>query len=167
MAAPAKLYGVLDCARAPQMYEHVARLSPESAQCLFEGRLDEQVRRASPHLVELPSTDPLSKAWRSAGWGQAWGLLLSSSATLPVVRRRLRRFTMAKLPDGSGPVLFRFWDPRVFRGYMPLVEPEDAAAWFVDIDRYIVETEDGVGSLRFSLKGGRMAIEAGPRIAAG
>jgi hypothetical protein len=167
MAAAAKLYGVLDCARAPEMYEHVARLSPESAQCLFEGRLDEAVRRASPHLVELPPADPLSKAWRSVGWGQAWGLLLSSSAALPTVRRRLRHFTMAKLPDGSGPVLFRFWDPRVFRSYMPLVEAEDAAAWFVDIDRYIVEAEDGVGSLRFTLKSGRVAMETGPRITAG
>lgn len=163
MTAPTKLYGILDCARAPDMYEHVARLTPESADCLFAGRLDEQMRRASPHIVELAPADPLSRQWRTQGWGQSWGLLLSSSASLPVVRRRLRHFTMAKLPDGSGPVLFRFWDPRVFRAFMPHVEPASASDWFVDIGRYIVESEDGAGSLRYSLKNGQIAVETGPR----
>jgi len=163
MAEAPKLYGVIDCARAPAMYDHVARLTPEAADCLFAGRLDERVRRASPHLVELAPADPLSKQWRTTGWGQSWGLLLTSSASLPTVRRRLRHFTMAKLPDGSGPVLFRFWDPRVFRAYFPLVEAAAAGEWFTDIDRYIVETEDGAGSLRFRLNGDQIAVESGPR----
>lgn len=166
MAQPARLYGVLDLARAPDLYEHVARLSPGGAACLFEGRLDEAVVRASPHLVELAPDDPLSRLWRAEGWGEAWGLLLSSAAPLMTVRRRLRHFTQARLPDGTGPVLFRFWDPRVFRVYMPLVEPPDLAAWFTDIDRYIVESEDGAGSLRFALAQGALRVESGPRPAA-
>ena len=162
MSTAPKLYGVLDCSRAPELYEHVGRLSPESADCLFAGRIAEEVRAVSPHVVELAPTDPLSRLWRTRGWGQAWGILFSSRANLPTVRRRLRHFTQAKLPGGTGPVLFRFWDPRVFRVYMPLVEPADVAAWFKDIDRYIVETEDGKGSLRYAMKGGALVSDAGP-----
>lgn len=162
MAAASQLYGVLDCARAPQMFEQVSRLGPDGADCLFAGRLDPFVKRASPFLVELSPSDPLSKAWRGEGWGQAWGILMSSPLNLPDLRRRLRHLTTVKLPDGSGPVLFRFWDPRVFRTYMPLVEPGDLREWFDGVDRYIVETPDGAGSIRYSLRGGALSVENGP-----
>ena len=160
--AAAKFYGVLDLARAPHLYEHVARLEPEAAECLFAGRLAPEVRRASPFLVELEPADPLSKLWRGQGWGGAWGILLSSRQGLPVVRRRLRHFTMAKLPDGSGPMLFRFWDPRVLRTYLPLAEHNALADWFKDIDLYILETEDGKGSIRYSFKNGNLVSTVGP-----
>ncbi len=162
-----RLYGVLDCAVDPRLHEQAARLAPDCAACLYMGKLDPQVAAVSPWLVELAPSDPLSRRWRGEGWGKNWGLLLSSQADLPTVRRRLRHFTMAKLPDGSGPVLFRFWDPRVFRVYMPLVEPEGLGEWFKDIDSYVVETEDGQGSIRYALKGGALAIDQGPRPAAG
>ena len=162
----ARLYGVLDCSRAPDLHEHAWRLEPESAGCLFEGRLDQGVRQVSPYLVELAPSDPLSTLWRTRGWGQAWGILISSRAALPALRRRLRHFTQVRLADGSGPVLFRFWDPRVFRSYMPAVPQQDLAGWFQDVDRYIVENPDGSGSIRYSLRGGALAAEPGPRPAA-
>ncbi len=158
-----RLYGVLDCAVEPQLYEHAARLEPQSSACLFEGRLHAQVRAASPYLVELATDDPLSRLWRGEGWGRSWGMLVSSTADLSTVRRRLRHFTQARLPRGEGPVLFRFWDPRVFRVYLPLVEPDMLGEWFKDIDRYIVETEDGQGSLRYTLERGGLKIDPGPR----
>ena len=164
--SPPALYAILDLAADSALHAHVQRLEPQSCACLFEGKLDPAVKAASPHVVELTPDDPLSRLWRGKGWGQSWGLLLSSTASLPVVRRRLRHFTLARLPDGVGPVLFRFWDPRVFRTWMPLVEPQDLGGWFTDIDGYIVETEDGAGSLRYSLNGGRLSIDTLPRPAA-
>ena len=162
MAQQARLYGVLDCARDASLYEHAARLAPESSECLFAGKLAEPVLRASPFLVELSPSDPLSRLWRTQGWGRAWGVLISSRATLPVLRRQLRRFTQVKLPDGAGPVLFRYWDPRVFRVFLPTVAPGEIAPWFADADRYIVETEDGKGSIRYALQGGHLSVETGP-----
>ena len=160
------LYGILDCAVDPSLYDQIDALPSGRSACLFEGNLAPKVRAASPHLIELSATDPLSKLWRSQGWGKNWGILLTSEEPLMTVRRRLRHFTQVKLPDGAGPVMFRFWDPRVFRVYMPKVDAADAPAWFSDIDRYIVETEDGKGSLRFSLNGERVAIQPGPPPAA-
>lgn len=158
----ANVYGVLDCAVDPQLHEHAERLQPHFSECLFAGRLNPQLLQVSPYVVELAPSDPLSKLWRSQGWGKNWGILIASSESLPYVRRRLRHFTQAKLPSGEGPVLFRFWDPRVFRIYMPLVEPDQLAPWFQGIERYIVETEDGAGSLRYSLSGGKLSVQQGP-----
>ena len=53
-------------------------------------------------------------------------------------------------------------ETRVFRVYMPLVEPGDVGAWFKEVDRYVVETEDGKGSLRFALQGGALTTDTGP-----
>lgn len=146
----------------PQLHEHAARLQPHSSECLFAGRLNPQLVKVSPHVVELAPSDPLSKMWRSQGWGKNWGILIVSAENLGYVRRRLRHFTQAKLPSGEGPVLFRFWDPRVFRIYMPLVEPDQLAPWFHGIERYIVESEDGTGSLRYSLSSGKLSVQQGP-----
>lgn len=155
------LYGVLDCAIDPALYAHIERLEPDQAVCLFE-RVPIQVKRASPHLVELAPTDPLSRLWRTQGWRGNWGVLLSSRRDLTATKLRLKHFTQVRLPDGSGPVLFRFWDPRVLRTYLPLVEGPDVAGWFKDIDRWIVPTEDAQGSLRMTAVNGAVVVEAGP-----
>ncbi len=160
MTAP--LYGVLDLARAPHLYDHVERLAPMEAQCLFEGRLDPKVIRHCQHLVRLAPNDPLTRLWWTQGWGDNWGMVISSSSDLRTVRRRLRHFTQAKLPSGEGPVLFRFWDPRVFRVYMPEVEAPALADWFKHIDRYVVATEDGKGSIQYFLKDGALSVAEGP-----
>ena len=153
------LYGILDLARAPELYPHVERLAPAGAACLFEGRLAPALLRASPHLVELARGDPLTTLWQQTGWGKAWGVLLRSGEGLAVVRRRLRHFTQARLPNGRGPLLFRFWDPRVFRVYLPLVEPAELPPWFKGIDHYIAETEDGAGAIHYALQGGALATQ--------
>ena len=158
----ARLYGVLDLARAPELYDHVRRLAPMQAQCLYQGKLNPEVARHCAHLVELGPADPLTQLWSRQGWGQAWGMWLESRAEFRSVWRRLRHFTQAILPDGSGPVLFRFWDPRVLRVYMPLVEAEQLPDWFKDIDAYMLETEDGQGALRWTLKGAALKTDAGP-----
>jgi hypothetical protein len=156
-----KLYGVLDCAVDPALHAHAERLEPDDAACLFEG-VAPTVKRVSPFLVELAPADPLSRAWRTTGWGRNWGVLLSSRADLKTVKLRLKRFTQARLPDGSGPVLFRFWDPRVLRAYLPRLAPPETAGWFTDVDRWIVETEGGAGSIRYTRRGDAVVAEAGP-----
>lgn len=156
-------YAVLDPAREPALYEHIARLEPGAAACLFEGRLAPELKQVSPHLVELAPNDPLAAAWRREGWGKSWGIQLDSAKPLGFVRRRLRHFTQARLPDGEGPVLFRFWDPRVFRVYLPLVEPAELPAWFEGIECYRCEGEDS-SILEFRLAGTTLQTSVSPRL---
>jgi hypothetical protein len=117
--------------------------------------------------VELDREDPLTRLWLGVGWGRSWGILIDSPAPLATVRRRMRHFTLARLPDGTGPVMFRFWDPRVFRTYLPLAEPTDLTEWFKDIDRFLVESEDGGGSLVFGLRNGALQQSGAARPLAG
>jgi hypothetical protein len=77
------------------------------------------------------------------GWGQAWGILLRSPLELDPLRRHLRKFLLAQLPDGEA-VFFRFYDPRVWRTYWPSCTPEEQAKWLEGIDEFIAEPAPAV-----------------------
>lgn len=142
------LYGIVDGARDHRLHA-LATATSEHA-CLFAGKLEPSLERAAPFLVRLDSGSRLLAAWRSEGWGNAWGILCISSASLGELRRHFRRFLQARLPDGRT-VLFRFYDPRVFRAHLPACSTETLAAWFACVDEFRVEAEDGAGVQPFRL----------------
>ena len=152
------LFAIVDTARDKKLYDLVA--AEREQQCLFAGELDPVLARASPYLVRLGEEgSALMEAWRSEGWGQAWGMLLSSPRPFKEVRGHFRRFLQTRLPDGAL-VLFRFYDPRVWRTYLPTCEGEELAGWFAAVDEYRVETPAGDGAIRYYLEGGSLRTEA-------
>jgi Domain of unknown function (DUF4123) len=94
-----------------------------------------------PYIVRLQNDEPLAVAWREAGAGQSWGILLQSPQTLEQMRLHFKKFINAKLPDGTI-ALFRFYDPRVFRTYIRAATPEERAPWFKGVERYSVESAE-------------------------
>lgn len=133
-----KLYGILDSARDPKLYPLLIQ-SP-NYDCLFAGKLAESLKRAAPYLVELTDDTPLKHVWRTEGWGKAWGILVKSSLELKDLRRHLRKFLLAQLPSGET-MLFRFYDPRVWRTYWATLTPEEQADWLAGADEFIAEPE--------------------------
>lgn len=130
------LYGIVDTARDPRLHRLVTA-SPNHA-CLFEGEIAEPLDSAAPYLVEITDDTPLKAAWRGEGWGKAWGILVKSSLPLKELRRHLRKFLMAQLPDGQV-VFFRYYDPRVWRVYWPTCNDEERARWLEGVDEFVAE----------------------------
>jgi len=57
----------------------------------------------------------------------------------------LRLLTYAEMPDGEM-VLFRFYDPRALRTFMPVASDEQKGGMFGDVvDQFILENEAGDG----------------------
>jgi len=81
------------------------------------------------------------------------------------VRKHLRRFLTVELEGSSKPVLFRFYDPRVLRVFLPTCTPKEVLEFFGPIKRYVLEGEEpklilqyrsgasGLESARRSLEG--------------
>jgi hypothetical protein len=136
----AGLFGIVDTAREPRLYGLVTQ-SPNHL-CLFAGELAPALRQAAPYLVELTDETPLKAIWRDEGWGRAWGLLLRSSLDLKALRRHLRRFLLAQLPDGRT-ALFRFYDPRVWNTYWANCAPAERTPWLEGIDEFMAEPSSG------------------------
>ncbi len=136
-----QLYGVLDAARDERLLPAMQVWAPE-ARCLFEGALSDAVARAAPYVVPLPSSSPLLAWWREAGLGHAWGIALRSEGNLVTLRHHLRTLLRVQLPNGQI-ALFRFWDPRVLRPFLPSCKPAVLRRIFGPISCIYAEGEVG------------------------
>jgi hypothetical protein len=56
-------------------------------------------------------------------------------------------------------VLFRWWDPRVFRVYMPTCNEDDLKQWFANVDEFACENADGAGFTIYRHRDGILAEE--------
>jgi hypothetical protein len=151
-----KLYAVVDVARDRRIYELVHdALFP---MCLFRTEVVSPLGRSAPYLVPVEHAERLIESWRNFGCGESWGIFLSSSEQQARVRQRLRTCNEAKLPDGRV-VLFRWWDPRVFRVYLPTCDAGDLKQWFAAVDEYVCENEDGAGYTMYRHRDGALVQE--------
>jgi hypothetical protein len=73
------------------------------------------------------------------------------------VRRHFRNFLQAMLPNRRV-ALFRFYDPRVWRVYLPTCNADELARWFQMVEEFVAETPDGQGMIRYVLRDGKLAI---------
>jgi Domain of unknown function (DUF4123) len=131
-----KLYGIVDTARDKRLYPLIKQ-SPHYT-CLFLGDIPEPLDAAAPYLVEMTDDTPLKNIWRNEGWGKAWGILVRSSLDMKGLRRHLRKFLLAQMPDGEA-VFFRFYDPRVWRIYWPTCTHEEQVKWMRGVEEFVVE----------------------------
>jgi len=142
------IYAVLDGARnldtLPMLEE-----SDASFLCVYTGRLDPEVAVTAPYLVELREEDDMFDIIFDEGWGDSRGIFLVSDHRLRSVRRHLRSLSYAEMPDGEM-VLFRFYDPRALRTFMPVATDEQRQAMFAGVvDLFLLENEAGDGIIAY------------------
>jgi pSer/pThr/pTyr-binding forkhead associated (FHA) protein len=141
------LYAILDAARDIKILALLLQYKEEH-QSLYEGQDGAKLAQVAPYLVKLKKDSALLDTLVREGWGQSWGVYLTSSSEFANLRRHLRHFLEVKLPDGKQ-VYFRFYDPRVLRTYLPTCTPEETNQFFGPIKKYLVEDEKPVKLLQF------------------
>ena len=134
-------YAVLDGASIPALLPALQRWGPRS-QCLSGGALDPSEKRTAPYVVELAPDSPFTTWLTEEGWGAHWGIYLRSPADLRTLRKHLRTLLRARVPDGRE-LLFRFYDPRVLRVYLPTCNGAECAQVFGPIEWIGMEGEGG------------------------
>src|SRR5262245_43418146 len=89
------LFGLLDAGRDPEvltlLYSHDAR-----CRSLYQGESEATLGSAGPYLVELamPAAEELLTSLVRKGWGQSWGVYLSTPASFDEVRHHFRTLLM-------------------------------------------------------------------------
>jgi len=142
------VWTILDCARDRQVYATVLG-SHNNSSCLYSGDISLTLERCAPHLVQLEYDDThLTRQVLEGGWGQSWGIFLRCDASLERLRRHLRRFLLVKDPGGKR-MVFRYYDPRVLRVYLPTCFEDELDQVFGPIDRFWTEAEDPTTLLAF------------------
>lgn len=142
-------YAVLDGASIPTLLDLLDEYEPEYT-CLFSGKLDPEVEQTAPYLVHMQPDSEFSRYVLEHGWGHHWGIIATVPKDQPfiAVRKHFRTFLRVRGPEGN-PLLFRYYDPRVLRVFLPTCNEEESAVLFGPVTSYLMESEDPSRMLRF------------------
>lgn len=135
-ATPGSLWAVLDCARHRRIYRELM-VSRLDHQCLYSGDIPTELRVVAPHMVELSPRYQFTKTLLQQGWGRSWGVFLRLNDGTQL-RHHLRKLLTVRTEDGRK-LLFRFFDPRVLRAYLPTCTAAELRQVFGPVRMYFVE----------------------------
>jgi hypothetical protein len=110
-------------------------------QSLYIGTMASESAEQGPFLVRMLPQSPLLGAVIAEGWGDSWGVFVESAATFVALWRHFRKFILAEMPDGT-PALFRFYDPRVLRGFLPTCDREQLESIFALPISFLLEDSE-------------------------
>jgi len=151
------VFAALDGASAPDLLDRLYGLLPEF-ECLFRGELEPDIAQMAPYLVLLEPNSEFTRWVITHGWGQHWGVFAVSTADLRALRSHFR--TLLTVYDGTGrPMLFRYYDPRVLRTYLPTCNSGELSSLFGPVVNYIMEDADPWTLLKYGLDSGALSKE--------
>ena len=153
-------FAVLDGASIPDLLDKLDELQPEYV-CLRRGELKPDLAEVAPYLVRLEPGTEFTRWLLEQGWGNHWGIFALAAANLIEMRRHCRTLTMVYDPEGE-PLLFRYYDPRVLRIYLPTCNEEELRTMFGPVAAYLLEDEDPGTLLRYQVSGGKLVQQKKP-----
>jgi hypothetical protein len=145
-----QVYAVLDGARDKRIAPMI-RLSRLEYVCLYGGRLSPALEAAAPYLVHLTPNAEFFRHLIEDGWGRSWGIMtvVPPDVTIQQQRRHLRTLLRVQDPDGRV-LVFRFYDPRVLRTFLPTCSGDQAQEVFGPIPSIVAESHDGAAMMAYA-----------------
>jgi len=153
----AAVYAVLDGASIPKLVATLHEQKPEFC-CLYPGELKPDMAAVAPYLVRLEKGKEFTEQVLKDGWGAHWGVFVVSGGDLRALRDHFREFHKVELPDQRS-VIFRYYDPRVLRIFLPVCNELELTQFFGPVKRFVVEAEADNG-IQFSFTGQALKSEA-------
>jgi hypothetical protein len=123
--------------------------------CLYSGFLPPALEIAAPYLVQLEYQDKYTRRILERAWGNSWGIFLKCDLNLDQLRRHLRQFLVVRDPRGSR-LVFRYYDPRVLRVYLPTCLQEELRNVFGPIQVFWTEGHVPGDMLKFHFERGNL-----------
>lgn len=151
--AGTSVWAILDCARDERIFAAL-RNSRLDYRCLYSGRLPRELEVVAPHLVEVAPTHAFTPHLIEMGWGKSWGVFLRIKDPANL-RHHLRGFLRVRDESGRR-LIFRYYDPRVLRIYLPACRPDELRTVFGPIGSYLAEGESGESLIEFEFDGNRL-----------
>ncbi len=154
------VFVILDGASVPQLLAKLEIQRPDYF-CLYRGELTPDMAAVAPYLVELRPETPFTDWIIARGWGNHWGIFALSVADLRTMRAHLRTFLTVYDMEGK-PLLFRYYDPRVLRLYLPTCNAQELQVVFGPVESYLLEDEDSQTMLSFKFVEGLLQLKKLP-----
>jgi hypothetical protein len=136
------VWGVFDGAQDPRIATWI-RGGDVPWGCLYAGQIPAELVEVAPYLVRMDKGRETPLRLLQHGLGKSWGSYLSSGAPLADLRRHFRRYLRVSSEDQKRTLLFRFYDPRVLRLYLPTCTPRELTAFFGPAEAIVLERPGG------------------------
>ncbi|MDY6993387.1 MAG: DUF4123 domain-containing protein, partial [Pseudomonadota bacterium] len=108
---------------------------------LFEGNRAQGLAAWAPYLVQLPKSSALLESLVNEGWGQHWGVYLTSLAPFETVLTHVRQWLWVQTEAGQK-LFFRFYDPRTLRVFLLTLTVSEQQRFFGPVQRWLMEAEN-------------------------
>lgn len=148
---------ILDAARDTRIFPLLLECHLDYS-CLYSGTLPPLLSMAAPYLVHLEYEYRDTRRFLRNAWGNHWGILLDCYEGMKIVRRHLRELLIVRDPAGQQ-MLFRYYDPRVLRTYLPTCTSSELRTVFGPVQRFWLEDESANTLLAFDLVDGSLNTE--------
>jgi len=142
------LYCLLDPG-AHTMIPSLLAAASDAKESLYDGEADSMLARFAPYVIHLAPESDLLRALIENGWGQGWTCFFASEAPLEELGKHFRKFFMVQL-EGGKEVYFRFYDPRVLRGFLPAGSADELAAFFGPVQAWMIEAKNSAMMLKIT-----------------
>ena len=152
-------FAILDGARNELLLGALYADGAPRWRCLFQGELEPDMASVAPYLVELDPSSAFTRRLLAEGWGQNWGVFLTSQTPLPALWRHLRAQIQVYGPKLE-PLYFRYYDPRVLRSYLPTCAPKQLAEFFGPVGFFIAEGVDPARAHVWSFADGQLVAQS-------
>jgi hypothetical protein len=164
--APAseKLFAVLDGARDSRVFGAVDA-SYQDKYCLYSGQkrwpgddLSWDLVGISPYLVEMEKGTDLTHFVLRHGWCEHWGIFCRSDDGIGTLRNHFRGLLIVS-NESRRRMLFRFYDPRVLRQYLPTCTAAELRTIFGPVNAFVVAGEDPSTAVQYRFDGNELIQE--------
>jgi hypothetical protein len=152
-----RLYCVLDGASVPELPKRLYETRAPNF-CLFSGDLKPDMLYVAPYVVLLSPGNRFTDLVLSQGFGKHWGIFAHSRHSLQEMRRHFRLLVNV-YDENARSLIFRFYDPRVIRKFLPTCKGEQLQTFFGKIDTYFAENETADSLLSFQIKDNNLKQE--------
>ncbi len=145
-----RVFALLDGARNRKILPLLNKCESEN-QCLYSGGISYALRRAAPHIVQLDRTSQFTYNLLQESWGNSWGIFAITPPSEPLskVRNNCRRIAKVESPSGK-PLVFRYYDPRVLREFIPTCDAPALQQIFGPVTTYAMEAEDSGALIKYT-----------------
>ena len=145
-----KLFCVLDGVAVPDLPTQLYEMSPPNY-CLFSGELEPELAYVAPYVVQLTPGHKFTDWVLNESFGKNWGIFVHCPHSITEMRRHFRSLVDVYDEEGN-PMIFRFYDPRVLRQFLPTCETDELKTFFGKVQRYFAEDEADENLLGFELE---------------
>jgi len=140
IASPSRLYAIVDASRGPMTIPPTLQAMTDNVACLYRGQALEEFGDDTAWVAEIAADESVLDWVIDNGFGKRWSIFMQSPHRLADVVRHLRKFTVIEDQEGTAH-FFRFYDPRTLRQYLPVLNTQQAAAFFQGVDAFYCEND--------------------------